>query len=159
MAHTKIFSNESEWQAVHITQQADGNYVLMNGKTAVTTPSGVIVAHRNYELIALIQREAVLWEGLDVTAVRPYSLFSTQYEFVEQGHDKVAEKLEHILAAHEPVFRAVPGPEQADQLATWRCVWQWLEAAGLRLPHMAHGGVRDANGRQVKKWCVRHIWD
>lgn len=151
MEHTQILTNVAEWQALHITQQADGNYVLMNGKTAVTTPNGRIVAHRNYELIALIQHEAVLWEGLDVTAMRPYSLFCTQNDFVNQGQDMVATALDHILATNEPLFRAVPGPEQADQLATWRCVWQWLASAGLRLPHMMHGGVQDANGQQVQE--------
>ena len=150
MEHTQILTKASEWQALQITQQADGYYVLMHGKIAVTTPNGRHVAHENYELIALIQREAMLWEGLDVTAMRPYSLFCTQNDFVDQGQDMVGEGLAHILAGHEPLFRAVPGPEQVDQMATWRCVWQWLAVAGLRLPHLAHGGLQDANGQQVQ---------
>lgn len=151
MEHTQILTDAAEWQALHITQQADGCYVLTQGKTAVTTPNGRIVAHRNYELIALIQREAVQWEGLDVTAVRPYSLFCTQTDFVDQGQDMVATELAHILTTHEPLFCSVSGPEQADQRATWRCVVQWLAAAGLRLPHVMHGGVQDANGQQVQE--------
>ncbi len=150
MEHTQILMKTSEWQALQIRQQADSSYALVCGETAVTTPNGHIVAHENYELIALIQREAMLWEGLDVTAVRPYSLFCTQNDFVAQGQDMVADALPHILAGHEPLLRAVPGPEQVDQMATWRCVWQWLAGAGLRLPHLAHGGLLDANGQQVQ---------
>lgn len=150
MAMQQILTNEAEWQALQIRQQADGSYVLMCGETAVTTPNGQIVAHENYAVIALIQREAVWWEGLDVTAVRPYSLFCTQYDFVAQGQDMLADVLPHMLAGHEPLLRAVPGPEQVDQMATWRCVWQWLATAGLRLPHLAHGGLHDANGQQVQ---------
>jgi hypothetical protein len=150
MEHTQILMKASEWQALQIRQQADSSYALVCGETAVTTPNGHIVAHENYELIALIQREAGLWEGLDVTAVRPYSLFCTQTDFVAQGQDMVVDALPHILAGHEPLLRAVPGPEQVDQMATWRCVWQWLAVAGLRLPHLAHGGLQDANGQQVQ---------
>jgi hypothetical protein len=109
MKHTQILTTDAEWQALKITQQADGRYVLMSGKTAVTTPNGQIIAHPHYELIALIKRDAVLWEGLDVTALRPYSLFCTHTDFVAQGHDMVATALDHILAMHEPLFRSVPG--------------------------------------------------
>lgn len=151
MKNAQILASESEWQALQITQRADGMYGLASGKTAITTPGGRIIAHHNYELIALIKYEAVRWQGLDVTAGRTYSLYCTHHDFVDQGQDMVADAIAHILAAHEPVFRAVPGPEQSDQLATWRCVWQWFEAAGLQLPHMAHGGVHDANGQQVQE--------
>ncbi|NBU63732.1 MAG: hypothetical protein EBS29_04410 [Chloroflexia bacterium] len=150
MAPTQILTNESEWQGLQITQQPDGNYVLLNGNTVVTTPNGRIIAHHNYELIALLKREAVQWQGLDVTALRAYSLCCTQIDFVAQGYDMVATALEDILATAEPLFRAVPGPEQADQLATWRCVRAWLSAAGVQLPHMAHGGLHDRNGQQVQ---------
>ena len=93
MEHTQILMKASEWQALQIRQQADSSYALVCGETAVTTPHGHIVAHENYELIALIQREAGLWEGLDVTAVRPYSLFCTQTDFVAQGQDMVVDAL------------------------------------------------------------------
>ena len=52
MEHTYILTDAAEWQGLQITQQPDGNYALLSGKTAVTTPNGQIIAHRNYELLA-----------------------------------------------------------------------------------------------------------
>lgn len=109
------------------------DYFLYYGDQPVYTPAGVPVSHPDPRLLEHMLRELQLAQEIDVKELNSYSLYSTQKDFVEQGHDVIAADIRSALSS-DPVLHRSAGPEQVYQMKEWKPLITFLNENGQSLP-------------------------
>jgi len=115
-------------------------YMINIGKSALKTPKGGYVQHKNEDFIKDMISELKQYPilnlknssivGEQLSNVSLYNLFSTLMDYINSSSYELIENISVDLL-NDPILHSVAGPEKIEQLSSWQPIIKYLESIGI----------------------------
>ena len=113
-------------------------YALCQEGEVIETPAGRQLTHASRRFIRYMRAHLEASQYLSPSHLNPFSLYCTQKDFVETGHDLLLNNMEVVLEDDLLLYRE-NGPEQVGQFESWSPVLEFLEENDEKLPRARFG--------------------
>ena len=120
-------------------------YFIKYEKGKLKTPKGKIIKSNNYRLLEQICGELNALDILDPGDFNTYSLYSIQFDILNEMLNRIIEELEHFIFS-DPTLMACAGPEKAYQLPKWKSLFNYLDDIEVYypdFPQVNETGIRE----------------